>query len=45
MQKVKSKINQETIIAPASKNATIADLTKLTAFCVDHLCGCKSTSR
>lgn len=42
MKKVKSKVKQEVIVAPARKNASKAELSKLTAFCVDHLCGCKS---
>lgn len=42
MKKVKSKVKEEAIIAPATKKATKTELSKLTAFCVDHLCGCKS---
>lgn len=42
MKKVKSKIKQDAIVASVKKDASKAELTKLTAFCVDHLCGCKS---
>jgi len=40
MKKVKSKINQETILFPVLKETSKANLPKLTAFPIDHLCGC-----
>ena len=45
MKKIKTKVKEEKIVAPALNSTTKEELANFTSSCVNHLCGCKSSSR